>query len=297
MSISHKSGNKFTLASAPSRNLTPQEIESYQESGAWVVRDVLPIEWIEFMREVLDHAMKTSLPFAHDFAGGGDSPPFYTDMFSWRYDAGYRKFVMESPLPEIAAQAMGSRRVNLFYDQTFVKEPGSVTPTPWHQDLSYWPVQGSDVISLWVPLDNVGADSGVVQYVKGSHLWNQQYRPVPFDVEDVESHVDSYKEFASVNFEQPPDIEGNRERYEILAWDMKPGDLILHHPLTVHGATGNSTLANRRRAIAVRYTGDDARYCPEHASAFPPSIMELAGLRSGEPMGGELFPLVWPNER
>jgi ectoine hydroxylase-related dioxygenase (phytanoyl-CoA dioxygenase family) len=288
---------RIALTSAPTRNLTTEEIQSYHESGAWVVRGVLPMEWIEFMREVLQHAMNASMPFAHNFAGSGDQPQFYTDMFSWRYNDGYRQFVMESPLPEIAAQAMDSRSVNLFYDQTFVKEPGSVTATPWHQDLSYWPVKGNDVISLWVPLDSVGSDSGVVQYVKGSHRWNLQYRPVPFDTEDVESHLDSYKDFASVNYDQPPDIDQNRELYEILTWDMNPGDIILHHPLTIHGASGNSTLANRRRAIAVRYTGDDAQFCPEHGAAFPASIMQEAGLRSGEPMGGEVFPLVWPNDR
>ena len=35
---------------------------------------------------------------------------------------------------------MASGSVDFFYDQLFVKEPGTAHPTPWHQDQPYWPV-------------------------------------------------------------------------------------------------------------------------------------------------------------
>ena len=34
---------------------------------------------------------------------------------------------------------MGCRRVNFFFDQLIVKEPGTAQRTPWHQDLPYGP--------------------------------------------------------------------------------------------------------------------------------------------------------------
>ena len=72
---------------------------------------------------------------------------------------------------------MRSATVNLLYDQLFVKEPGSSERTPWHQDLPYWPVEGDQILSIWVPFDAATPDNGVVTYVKGSHLWGQKYRP------------------------------------------------------------------------------------------------------------------------
>jgi hypothetical protein len=45
---------------------------------------------------------------------------------------------------------MGSSAVNFFYDQLFVKEPGTTERTPWHQDQPYWALQGSQICSVWV---------------------------------------------------------------------------------------------------------------------------------------------------
>jgi ectoine hydroxylase-related dioxygenase (phytanoyl-CoA dioxygenase family) len=74
--------------------------------------------------------------------------------------------------------------------------------------------------------------------------------------------------------------------------------VLIHKGLTVHGAAGNTSSDKRRRALAVRYTGDDARYDPR-----PGTFMEMESVRAnvpapgvakGEPMGGALFPRVWP---
>ena len=79
--------------------------------------------------------------------------------------------------------------------------------------------------------------------------------------------------------------------------DATAGNIFHHHPLTIHGAPGNRTSDRRRRALAVRYTGDDARYAPR-----PGTFMEMEsvrahvpapGLQSGDPLGGDLFPEVW----
>jgi len=45
--------------------------------------------------------------------------------------------------------------VRFFYDQLFVKEPGSPVPTPWHHDLTFWPIRGQQIASIWMPLDPV----------------------------------------------------------------------------------------------------------------------------------------------
>ena len=42
-----------------------------------------------------------------------------------------RDDALESPAAHLARQALGSRTVTFFYDQVFVKEPGSEVPTPW----------------------------------------------------------------------------------------------------------------------------------------------------------------------
>merc|ERR1712146_82372 len=57
------------------------------------------------------------------------------------------------------------------------------------------------------------------------------------------------------------DIEGNEDKFNIVYFDAKPGDVIIHHPRTVHGSRGNTGASGRRRlAASIRYIGDDIRW-------------------------------------
>jgi ectoine hydroxylase-related dioxygenase (phytanoyl-CoA dioxygenase family) len=80
-------------------------------------------------------------------------------------------------LPPIAAQFFESAKVNLFYDQLFVKEPGTENRTRWHNDLPYWPVRGRQIMSFWVAVDPVTVDSGALEFIRGSHAWDIWYQP------------------------------------------------------------------------------------------------------------------------
>ncbi len=263
-------------------------VQALRDDGAAVARGVVPPSWIERMRDAIEAEQAAGSPTAAEY--GRAAGRFYGDFFLWRRSEAFREFASDSPLPALAARLMASDRVNLFYDQLFVKEPGSVERTPWHQDLPYWPVRGQQVISVWVPFDEVGPENGAVAYVCGSHLWGKVFRPQAFDPMNAGA-------FAASPYPPMPDIDGAPDQYELISWSLAPGDVLIHHPLTIHGAPGNQT-ASRRRALAVRYTGDDARYDPR-----PGTFMDMEsvrahvpapGLRPGDPMGGDLYPEVWP---
>ncbi len=71
-----------------------------------------------------------------------------------------------------------------------------------------------------------------------------------------------------------PSAEDIRSTYPLISWDTTPGDVIIHHPLTLHYAAGNATADTRRRAIAIRYLGDDARW-----DSRPGTFMEKDSVR------------------
>jgi len=158
--------------------------------------------------------------------------------------------------------------------------------------MPYWPIKGSQVVSIWVPVDRATPDNGVVTYVRGSHLWGRSFRPQAFG---KSGNANAYQDSP---FEPIPDIDANRDQYELLSWSLDPGDVLVHLGVTVHGATGNRTSNSRRRALAIRYTGDDVRYDPR-----PGTFMDIEAVRrhvpapgipAGAPLGGALFPKVWP---
>ena len=149
----------------------------------------------------------------------------------------------------MAAQFFGASKINLLYDQLFVKEPGTANPTRWHNDQPYWPVRGRQVMSFWLALDPTTAENGRLEFVRGSHRWDRWFQPEPFGKTVTRSYDDN------PDYEKMPDIEAARGDYDIVAWDMEPGDVIAFHAMTVHGAGGNLRDDVRRRGYTVRYTG------------------------------------------
>jgi ectoine hydroxylase-related dioxygenase (phytanoyl-CoA dioxygenase family) len=276
--------------SPPSTQAFTAETAALHRDGAVVIRNVVPAEWIERMRAAIEVELTGASPTAAEY--GRQSGRFYGDFFMWLHNPDFRAFALDSPLPALAAALMGSPTANLFYDQLFVKEPGSVERTPWHQDLPYWPVAGQQVVSIWVPFDHATPESGVVSYIQGSHLWGRTFRPKAFDAANDGA-------FAASAYEPLPDIDAEAPRHNFLSWSLQPGDVLAHLGLTVHGAPGNRSAGTRRRALAVRYTGADARYDPrpgtfmdiEHVRANIPA----AEIEAGAAMGGPLFPRAWPN--
>ena len=72
--------------------------------------------------------------------------------------------------------------------------------------------------------------------------------------------------------------------------EMKAGEASIHHALTWHASGENST-DQPRRASVFRYVADGTTWFGADRYEFNYSDAEL-GLRLGDPIGGEYFPLV-----
>ena len=260
-------------------------IAAFERDGVVMLPGHFGPAWVDRLRAAVDRTLAMPSPHGRDFNAGDGDGRFFGDMFLWRHDADFRALAFDSPAPGLAAALLCSRKLNLLYDQLFVKEPGAAMKTPWHHDQPYWPVQGTQVCSLWLALDAVTAESGAVEFIAGSHRWGKWYKPTPFRAEGGAAA------FVASDDERIPDIDAARGDYRILCWDMQPGDCLVFHALTVHGAPGNASASRRRRGHAVRYTGDDATYAEWPGMfKFPYS----PGLAPGAPLDCDLYPRVWP---
>jgi len=266
----------------PARPLTQIEKEEYRRDGAIRLSGLLDERWLERIATALDRLehKRTTAPLPTGVSQGG----LLMDKFMWKVDDDFRDFAFESPCPAIAQQLLETDEVRLFYDQLFVKDPGTAITTPWHHDMTFWPVTGDKILSMWITLDAVNRDSSALEFVRGSHRWPNRYRPVP------PIPVPNYAGDAAA-LEAPPDVEAERDSFDLLSWDLQRGDMLVFHNLTLHGSRGNSS-TTRHRALSVRYAGDDVTYDPR------PGTMSLhwdPQLAPGDRLAGSLFPRVYPS--
>ena len=161
----------------------------------------------------------------------GASGFFFGDTFVCHHQHGFWRAVFDSPAAPTMASLFRSRKMNLLFDQILVKEPRTSTPTLCHQDITSWPVAGEQVATLWLALDSVTWVTGAVEYVRGSHLWGQRFLAVCFDPEQI------YEE----ELPAVPDIESARADYDIVSFDLEPGDCTIHDARLLYGAPPNSS--------------------------------------------------------
>jgi ectoine hydroxylase-related dioxygenase (phytanoyl-CoA dioxygenase family) len=265
-------------------NVSEDDVRRYRDDGAVALHGVLDAATVEALRGAVETVLGSLSADSNEYAQAGDAR-FAQDMFMFkRADAAgevFRRLVFDSPLAEVAARLMGAKQVHFFYDQMFVKEPGAVAPTPWHQDLPYWPLRGDQICGLWCPLDEVDLNSGAVEYIRGSHRAGRWYRPRHFGGESA---------YEGAGGDAMPDIDATVPREDRLSWVLRPGDAIAFHGLVIHGSGANRSATRRRRAVSLRWMGDDAVYDDRPGTyAF-----DVRGQTPGQALTGPSYPLVWP---
>ena len=262
-----------------------EAVERFREDGAARLRGVIDADWIEWLRRGVARNLDAPTPLHTVQTLAGEPGFFLSDICMAQEIAEFREFILNGPAAAAAARLMASERVNFWADTLWVKEAGTPKRTRWHQDQPFFWIDGTQVCVLWWPLDPVRHENGL-ELVKGSHRWGRSFAP-----ELSRLGQDLYARPEGQRFERMPDIDARRDEYEILSFDVEPGDAIAFHGFTVHGAAGNAD-CRMRRAISTIWMGDDARYA-ERPSAGRPHF-HGHDLALGAPMDSSYFPRVWP---
>lgn len=313
------------------RPITPDEVAAYHQAGVVLLRGILDLRAVNTLRHCIDDAMATlgesaagynlseltqafedydaetisarshgqhDVSTIMDFMRASGKPLLLEEIAgakkgSFMLDTAvatrlkeFRRFVLRGAGPEIAAALLQSETVRYFGDQVFVKEPGTRERTAFHQDAPYFNIEGDQCCVLWIPADPVRLEHGAMIYVRGSHVGRELYKPNVF----VSQTALPFAEGPEL-----PDIEAEPEKFDLVHFDVEPGDVLVHHYRTVHGTGGNTSRYQVRRAASVRYCGDDIRYCMRPGA--PAQLHYTHQLKDGDPLGGPDFPVVWSRSR
>ena len=166
----------FATPEKPVRDLTPEEVARFARERIIHVSSVLSAVWIKRIEDVVDAQIQ---------ATGLQS----MKSNAWHTDGGMHRIIMNCPVAHLAQQVLDGlspasdpeprgrlKPVRFFYDQMFVKHPltdpaddagedgakaredlqdaqGHPGNTPWHHDITFWPVDGEQIVSIWIALD------------------------------------------------------------------------------------------------------------------------------------------------
>ncbi|WP_114946848.1 phytanoyl-CoA dioxygenase family protein [Microvirga calopogonii] len=262
----------------PLRAISAAEIARFNADGVVCLRGLFQVRWVEALARFVEQIARDPAQLR-----GAAVPPttFLGDSFLWKTFDECRDFAYGSPAAHIAQQLLGSQRINLLFDQLFVKPAGCAVATPWHHDHTFWPLSGTQIMTIWMALGDIKSDNSALEFVRGSHRWGKRYKAV---------RPDRLAYLLESALDDPPDVEARRSDYDIVSWDMEPGDVLAFDAFVLHGSPANHSIVSRH-AFATRWAGDDVRFAPG------PATMPLNwrhGLRPGSPLGGPLFPQILP---
>ncbi len=171
-----------------------------------------------------------------------------------------------------ASQLLGGA-VRFWHDQLFCKPARHGGVVAWHQDYSYWTrTQPMAHLTCWTGLDDSTRENGCLYYVPGSHRW--PLLPITGLAGDMDAIREVLTPVQWEQFQHPVAIE------------LKQGECSFHHPLMVHGSFANGT-SRPRRAVVLNVIRDGVR-----SASDEPLLGGVPPVPTGEPLGGQFFPLL-----
>src|SRR5262249_658962 len=126
----------------------------------------------------------------------------------------------------------------------FAKKPASPQYVSWHQDLTYWGFDPSNVVTVWLALTESNPANGCMRVVPGTHRL------------DVVEHRDTFAKGNLLSRGQEVAVEvGEAEAVDLV---LQSGEMSLHHVKIFHGSRPNAS-GRPRIGFAVRYVAVEVR--------------------------------------
>jgi len=265
--------------------LSKEQVEFFNNNGYLAGIKMLDEDQIEKLRNQLSELADVNHPGHHlfyEFHSNESSDPgtiLFHALGAWRITNGFHDVLWNPRFLVAASQLLGNKPVRFWHDQLFWKPPKKGGVVAWHQDYSYWTrTKPIAHLTCWCGLDDSTKENGCLQYIAGSHRWGLLPKPV------IAGELQGIKDF--LTDEQKKQFENPRFA------EVKAGEAIFHHSLTLHGS-GENKSDKPRRAFVINVFEDGVRSDSDDVllDGVPP-------VKKGEKMEGQFFPLLYqPNDQ
>ena len=206
--------------------LSEAQIKAYHEQGFISAIDVMSED------EALSYAQRLQAAETH----------YPTDLSGVNRNNGHLCFTFLDELayhPRVldAVEDLLGPHFSLWGSVLFIKEPKSSHFVSWHQDATYMGITPRHFVTPWIALTHSDRHTGCMSMIPGSHH------------KDIQPHQDTYgADNILTRGQEVTDVDAS------LAVDLilKPGQMSLHHAMTIHGSQPNQSQDKRRIGFALQ---------------------------------------------
>lgn len=195
------------------------QVEEVQKRMDAYVRDIVPL----LPRDHAFYEVKGRPETLKQLQSVSNHDPYFGRLYFGEALVGLAELLLDGPV----------RCDNL---QWFNKPPRIGQHTPPHQDGYYWMLEPNEGVTMWLALDPVDEENGCVRYIPGSHRRG----------------VREHSRTKTLGFSQGICDYGAADRAAEVPMRAQPGDLLVHHGLTIHRADANAS-ERPRRALGFVY--------------------------------------------
>ena len=252
--------------------LTESVVTEWQEKGAVKIPQLLDPAELSACREFYDWILANPSPIATQFFEG-EEDSFFNDVgqAAGYYPRAESLFEACPSIRETVQSLFGADNQNIWFlgYEVFQKLGGAGRHTPFHQDASFAPFHGKHLVRLWIPFERT-PKSHCLEVIGGSHrgpLFNPNKilmtDPSTHGAEGVDDTTPCFdKEEELLAMPRVPDILADPEAYDVLSWDLDPGDAVAFHLASLHGNAPVDSRHPERNTLILGFFGDDCIYRP-----------------------------------
>lgn len=268
----------FSTAHENAARLTDEQLARFATDGFVVGPSVLTQTQIETLLAELsdlmvsDHDGRELWYEYHSNESVDPNTVLFHALGAWRLRPGFHDALWNPAFTIPASQLLGGS-VRFWHDQLFCKPARHGGVVSWHQDYSYWTrTKPMAHLTCWIGLDDATVDNGCIHYVPGSQTWD--LLPITGLAGDMTAIRNVLSDDQWDQFNNPVAVE------------LKAGECVFHHPLTVHGSFENRT-DRPRRAMVLNVVKDGV--CSD---SDEPLLDGTDAIPRGTPLGGKFYPLL-----
>ena len=238
--------------------------DTYARDGVVVLKGVLDDAAMQLVDIAWEWSAAQRSPNLQDFSAREDEDFIADTGYSLREPV-YQALLHDTVIADLAQGLFGGKSPAWFMgEQIFLKQgPSGARRTPWHQDTPYGNIEGPMLAAVWIPLEPLPREASL-EVIRGSH------RGTTYNGSRFKPGDDTAPLYPDSELPRLPDIQNERDQWDIVGSDLERGDVIVFHIGCLHAAGGTAPGA-RRRSLVLRFLGDNVLWVDRNEVPHPNS--------------------------